>query len=49
MKIWIITTTHNEFVAAYGSCVAAMVMADWLESTGEYPIDSLCVDDYIVE
>jgi len=49
MKVWIITTTYNEFVGIYSSEEEAMKMADWLEATDKYPIDSLYVDDYYVE
>jgi len=48
MRVWVITNHHNEFVAVIGDYLEAMNMVEKLERTGEYPIDSLYVDEYTI-
>ena len=44
MKVWVITDQYNQFVAVSGDYLEAMVGE--LEKSGEYPLDSLYVDEY---
>ena len=46
MKVWVITDQHNGFVGVFGDYQEAMAMAEELEKSGEYPLDSLYVDEY---
>ena len=43
---WVITDQYNQFVAVSGDYLEVMAMADELEKSGEYPLDSLYVDEY---
>ena len=45
-RVWVITDQHNQFVAVSGDYQEAMDMAEELEKSGEYPLDSLYVDEY---
>jgi len=45
-RVWVITDQHNYFVAVSGDYQEAMAMAEELEKSGEYPLDSLYVDEY---
>ena len=47
-RVWVITDHYNQFVAVSGDYLEAMVMAGELEKSGEYPLDSLYVDEYTI-
>jgi len=48
MKVWVITDQHNGFVGVLGDYLEAMKKAEHLEKIGDYPVDSLYVDEYSV-
>jgi len=45
-RVWVITDKDNQFVAVSGDYQEAMDMVGELEKSGEYPLDSLYVDEY---
>jgi len=51
MKVYILTDANGQVVGVYSSEVEALRVADCLEEDNPelFPVDSLCVDDYIVE
>jgi len=46
MRVWVITDHHGVFAGVYASYGEAMKMADLMEKNGDYPLDSLYVDEY---
>ena len=49
MRVWVITDHHyGVFLAVCATYEEAMKMADFMEKSGDYPVNSLCVDEYTV-
>jgi hypothetical protein len=51
MKVYVLTDSDGCVVGVYSSEAKALRVADCLEAESPelFPVDSLCVDDYIVE
>jgi len=48
MEIYILTDENGKVIEVFGRRETAVKTADFYELSGEYPVDSLYVDEYTV-